>query len=89
MDAVSVYQQIDAADRSDSAFDRLRSGEVQYVTLTSPNIARAFLAACDEPILDRFRDGTTVLLANSERLREYVIEQGLIAEVSPDPRKMA
>jgi uroporphyrinogen III methyltransferase/synthase len=85
VDVVTVYEQLPAVDVTSEEFDRLRRGEIDAVTLTSPNIARAFLAACDETIRQRFRDGTTRLVANSARLAELLAKEGVPAVVAPDP----
>ena len=70
VDAAAVYEQAPAVDPADEAFDRLRRGEIDVVTLTSPNVARAFLAACDDAVHQRLRDGSTRLVVNSARLAE-------------------
>jgi uroporphyrinogen III methyltransferase / synthase len=85
VDVAPVYEQRPTIDAGHEAFDRLRRGEIDAVTLTSPNIARVFLAACDEAIRRRFRDGTTRLVANSGRLAEVLATEGLPAVVAPDP----
>jgi uroporphyrinogen III methyltransferase / synthase len=85
VDAVPVYDQVAVADGSHEVFDRLRRGEVDAVTLTSPNIATAFLAACDAAVRDRLRAGPTRLVANSERLAGLLTDQGYPVIVCPDP----
>ena len=85
VDAVAVYGQEAIIDGTEEVFDRLRRGDVDVVTLTSPNIAAAFLSACDEAIRQRFRDGTTTLVVNSQRLAEVLSADGLAAVVAPDP----
>ena len=51
---------------SDSpALDALRRGEIDYVLLTSSNIARAFLGALDDVCRGRVRDGQTRLVTIS------------------------
>jgi uroporphyrinogen III methyltransferase/synthase len=84
VDVAPVYDQA-PGEPSAEVLDCLRRGEVDVVTLTSPNIARAFLAACDETIRQRLRDGTTRLLGNSQRLADWLNEQGISAFVSNDP----
>jgi uroporphyrinogen-III synthase len=80
-----VYEQASAVDPTSDVFDRLRRGEVDAVTLTSPNVARAFLAACDEAIRQRLRQGSTRLVVNSSRLAEMLAKDGFPAVVSPSP----
>jgi uroporphyrinogen-III synthase len=85
VDAVAVYEQVAVADTSHEVFDRLRRGEVDAVTLTSPNVATAFLAACDDAIRDRLRAGPTRLVVNSDRLARFLADQGYPAVACPDP----
>jgi len=65
VEQVVVYEQIDSIDLKDEVFDHLRRGEIEFVTLTSSNIARAFLAACDEIIRGRIHRGELKLVAIS------------------------
>jgi uroporphyrinogen III methyltransferase/synthase len=85
VDVAPVYEQAAAVDRVSDVFDRLRRGEIDVVTLTSPNVATAFLAACDEAIHRRLRDGSTRLVVNSDRLAELLKKDALPAVTSPDP----
>src|SRR5262249_3002276 len=84
-DVAPVYEQVVSIDGTEEVFDRLRRGEVDAVTLTSPNIAAAFLGACDESIRQRFCDGTTKLVVNSDRLAKVLEAEGLPSVVAPDP----
>lgn len=84
VDTAPVYEQA-AVDPSGEVLDRLRRGEIDVVTLTSPNVARAFLAVCDETIRRRLREGKPRLLGNSKRLGDWLREEGYSAVVSPDP----
>jgi uroporphyrinogen III methyltransferase / synthase len=85
VDAVPVYEQVPCIDGTEGALDRLRRGGVDAVTLTSPNIAIAFLARCDETIRQRFRDGTTRLVVNSDRLARMLEAHGFAVVVALDP----
>jgi uroporphyrinogen III methyltransferase/synthase len=85
VDPVPVYEQVASIDGTDEVFDRLRRGEGDAVTLTSPNIAAAFLGACDATIRQRFRDGATRIVVNSERLAKMLEGEGFPAVVAPDP----
>jgi uroporphyrinogen III methyltransferase/synthase len=67
VEAVTVYETVDAVDMNSEAFGRLRRGEIDNVTLTSPNVARAILAACDEETAGHIRRGRTRLITNSPR----------------------
>jgi uroporphyrinogen III methyltransferase/synthase len=62
---VAVYTQTDAADPQSPELDCLRRGEIEFVTLTSPNIARAFLSCLDEVCQGRIRAGETRLVTIS------------------------
>lgn len=85
VDVAPVYEQAAAVDRATDAFDRLRRGEIDVVTLTSPNVATAFLAACDDAVRRRLRDGFTRLVVNSDRLAEVLAKDGFPSVTSPDP----
>lgn len=85
VDTVAVYRQVESVDAKSDVFDRLRRGEIHAVTLTSPNIAKAFLAACDETVRNRFRDGHTSLVANSTRLKGQLMDMGFPAVAAPNP----
>ena len=85
VDVAPVYEQASAVDGNSEAFDRLRRGEIDVVTLTSPNLARAFLSACDDATRQRLRDGSTRLVVNSERLADGLRADGYPVTVAPDP----
>lgn len=85
VDVIPVYEQVAVIDRNSEAFDRLRRGEFDVVTLTSPNVATAFLAACDDAIRERLRSGSTRLVVNSERLAEMLTKEGYPVVTGPDP----
>src|SRR5262245_16841945 len=85
VDAIPVYEQVVGIDGTEEAFDRLRRGDVDVVTLTSPNIATAFLAKCDDAVQRHFRDGTTRLVVNSDRLVRMLEGEGFAPVVTPDP----
>jgi len=85
VEVTPVYEQAAAVDPATDVFDRLRRGEIDVVTLTSPNVATAFLTACDEAIRQPLRDGSTRLVVNSDRLAEMLKKDGYPAVTSPDP----
>ena len=89
VEAVTAYRQIAAPTGRTDLFDRLRRGEIHVVSLTSPNIAEAFLAMCDDTILGRFRKGQITLVANSQRLCRWLAERAFPAEVTADPANPA
>jgi len=65
VDQVAVYRQSDAIPADAPALDTLRRGEIDFVLLTSSNIARAFLAGLDDVCRGRIRDGHTRLVTIS------------------------
>ncbi len=78
VEQVAVYSQHDARLEADhSALAQLRAGEVEFVTLTSSNIARALLGALDEPGREQVRGGRVKLVTISPRTSAAVREQGL------------
>lgn len=85
VDSVAVYRQAPEKTDRPELLDRLRRGEIHAVSLTSPNIAEAFLAKCDATILGRFRAGQIVLVANSPRLVRLLAERGFPSEETLDP----
>ena len=82
VDVAEVYGQVAVIDPASPVFERLRRGEVDAITLSSPNIATVFLGACDEAIRQRLREGTTQLIANSERLAGQLRADGYPVEVA-------
>lgn len=69
---MTVYIQADSVDSALPIFDLLRRGEIDFVTFTSPNIARAFLSGCDETIRNRARRGELRFVTNSRRTSEVL-----------------
>ncbi|MFN4259361.1 MAG: uroporphyrinogen-III C-methyltransferase [Gemmataceae bacterium] len=65
VDQVAVYSQVDAIDTHNEVFDCLRRGEIDYVTLTSSNIARAFLQSLDDVCRTRIQAGDIHLVTIS------------------------
>jgi uroporphyrinogen III methyltransferase/synthase len=74
---VAVYSQHDAVDSQSSAMEALRRGEVDFITLTSSNIARAMFNAIDEAALAPIRSGRTRIICISPVTSETVRELGL------------
>ena len=86
VETVAVYTQVEAVDSSEPAFDLLRRGEIDYAVLTSPNIARAFLSACDATILGRMARGEIRIVTNGPRISGVVRQFGAaVAVESRDP----
>jgi uroporphyrinogen III methyltransferase/synthase len=74
---VTVYSQRDASDLDPPLLERLRQGAIDYVTLTSSNIARAFARALDGPALQKVRKGAIRLVTISPVTSAAVEELGL------------
>jgi uroporphyrinogen III methyltransferase/synthase len=86
LESVAVYVQADAVVPTSEVFNLLRRGEIDFVTLTSPNIARALLTACDATIIDRLRRGEVAMVTSNPRTSSTVKERGLpVAAESRDP----
>ncbi len=62
---VTVYDQTDAIDPEGDTFSALRRGEIEFVTLSSSNIARAVLGAFDDVLKGRVNRGEVKLVAIS------------------------
>jgi uroporphyrinogen III methyltransferase/synthase len=77
VEQVAVYSQVDAVDTEAEGFACLRRGEIDYVTLTSSNIARALIQALDEHCRTRVRAGELNLVSISPRTSGAVAELGL------------
>lgn len=65
VEQVTVYSQVDAVPGDHPVLDTLRRGGVDYVILTSSNIARAFLGRLDETSRSRVQSGHTRLASIS------------------------
>jgi uroporphyrinogen III methyltransferase/synthase len=65
VEQIAVYSQVDAIDMEAEALDCLRRGEVDYVTLTSSNIARSLARALDETSRARILAGEVRLVTIS------------------------
>jgi uroporphyrinogen III methyltransferase/synthase len=90
VESVAVYSQVDAVDLQSPVFDLLRRGEIDFVTLTSPNIATALLTACDATILNRLQRGDIHLASNSPRTSAAIRGRGMpVAVESNDPTMAA
>lgn len=76
VEQVAVYSQVDAVDMDAEIIDSLRRGAIEFVTLTSSNIARAFLNALDEPCREYIRSGVVKLVTISPVTSEAVTALG-------------
>jgi uroporphyrinogen III methyltransferase/synthase len=74
---IAVYSQVDAANVDQELIDHLRRGEIDFITLTSSNIARSLVKQLDETCLERIRQGHIHLVTLSPVTSEAVRELGL------------
>jgi uroporphyrinogen III methyltransferase/synthase len=74
---VAVYAQVDAVEVDADTLRLLRSGTIDFATLTSPNIPRALMRALDAEALAPLRDGRTRLVTISPVTSAAVRELGL------------
>lgn len=77
VDQVAVYRQVDAIPADTPTFDALRRGEIDIVTLTSSNVARALLRALDGTTRGRIADGHIKVATISPVTTAAVAEFGL------------
>lgn len=77
VEQITVYDQIDSVDSESEELNKLRRGEISYVTLTSPSIARAFLHTIDDICRQRIESGEIKLVAISPVTGEVIRELGL------------
>jgi len=75
VEQIAVYSQIDVDFRDAPAFRALSEGEMDFVTLTSSNIARAFLKGIDERTRARIKAAQIQLVSispvTSAAIREF------------------
>ena len=65
VEQIAVYSQVDTVDTDEEMLDSLRRGEIEFVTLTSSNIARAFLSRLDATCRRRIETGEIKLVSIS------------------------
>ncbi len=76
VEQVAVYSQVDAVQADSEIIDSLRRGEIDYLTLTSSNIARALAQALDEPCRARLESGEVKVVSISPVTSAAVRELG-------------
>jgi uroporphyrinogen III methyltransferase/synthase len=76
VEQVAVYSQVDALDAGSEILDCLRRGEIDYITLTSSNIARALARSLDEPCRSRIAAGEVQLVSISPVTSATIRELG-------------
>jgi uroporphyrinogen III methyltransferase/synthase len=77
VEQVAVYRQADVAMPDPTVLDALRRGEIDFVTLTSSNIARSFLAGLDSACRARLESGEVKVVTISPVTSDAVKESGL------------
>jgi uroporphyrinogen III methyltransferase/synthase len=77
VEQVAVYSQADVIEPDPAVLDALRRAEIDYVTLTSPNVARSFVAVLDGACRARLQSGEVRLVTISPVTSAAVRELGL------------
>jgi uroporphyrinogen III methyltransferase/synthase len=77
VEQIAVYSQVDVVRPDPAVLDALRRGEIDFVTLTSPNVARSFVALLDPPSRARLESGEAKLVTISPVTSAAVRELGL------------
>jgi uroporphyrinogen III methyltransferase/synthase len=77
VDQVAVYSQVDAIEADSPILDCLQRGEIEFVTLTSSNIARALLRSLDAGTRAQVEAGQIKLVSISPVTSAAVRELGL------------
>ena len=65
VEQIAVYSQVDAVESDDEVMNALRRGEIEFVTLTSSNIARSLLDRLDATCRRRIESGEIKLVCIS------------------------
>jgi uroporphyrinogen III methyltransferase/synthase len=77
VEQVAVYSQVDCVEPDPAILEQLRQGKIDYITLTSSNIARALVRALDAPALAPIKAGVTKLVSISPVTSATVRDIGL------------
>ena len=77
VEGIVVYEQHDAIDTESDSYAALRRGEVEFITLSSSNVARSLLRSFDETLRGRVLRGDVKLVAISPETAAAVEEFGL------------
>jgi uroporphyrinogen III methyltransferase/synthase len=72
VEQIAVYSQKDVASLHGEALDALRRGEIDFVIVTSSNIARALAAALDSPCRARLQSSVVRLISISRVTSEAI-----------------
>jgi uroporphyrinogen III methyltransferase/synthase len=65
IEQIAVYSQVDAIAADDPVLDHVRRGEIDFITLTSSNIAKALVRCLDATSLTRLQNGEIRLVTIS------------------------
>ena len=84
VEQVTVYDQVDRVDSTAEAFAALRRGEIEFVTLSSSNVARALLGLFDDTLKGRVTRGEVKLVAISPETGRVVRELGFPVAAEAD-----
>jgi uroporphyrinogen III methyltransferase/synthase len=76
VDQIAVYSQSDTVDAPPQILSSLEKGEIDYVALTSSNIARSFLGAISEESRQRILSGETKLVSISPITSQTIRSMG-------------
>ena len=77
VEQVAVYSQVDAIDANSKLLGLLREDKIDYVTVTSSNIARAVIDALDPPTRGRIEHGDIQFVSISPVTSAAIRELGL------------
>jgi uroporphyrinogen III methyltransferase/synthase len=77
VEQIAVYSQVDAAVLNEDMLDHLARGEIDYITLTSANVARSLLSRLDATCRSRIEAGEVRLVCISPVTSEEVRQLGL------------
>jgi uroporphyrinogen III methyltransferase/synthase len=77
VEQVAVYSQVDAVEACPEVLAQIRQGEMDYITLTSSNIARALVQRLDAESRGRIESGAVQLVSISPVTSAAVRELGL------------
>jgi uroporphyrinogen III methyltransferase / synthase len=76
VEQIAVYSQVDAVEFDNEVMNALRRGEIEFVTLTSSNIAKALIGRLDATCRRRIKEGEIKLLSISPVTSEVVRKLG-------------
>jgi uroporphyrinogen III methyltransferase/synthase len=88
VDQVAVYSQVDVVDPGAEAVDRLRRGELDYVTVTSSNVAWALARVLDATGRAQVEAGRVKLVSISPVTSAALRELGLPVAAEANPYTM-